>query len=179
MCEIISFCRLKQHKTHGNKLILFETAMTNNEVRWPGGNLSTHSVGGTSPTKTPSKLHSTVRINPYKWTFPNCDISCIMDQSTNKTTNESDFTSGKNCAIYILGAMLIAWQQTIAWVIRKSGTLLADVVCFEVQGLKSLLNLLFTQSSKVMTRYMSLIFSKKTFTQSKNKIFKMDKLPPT
>ena len=38
MCEIISFCRLKQHKTHGNKLILFETAMTNNEVRWPGGN---------------------------------------------------------------------------------------------------------------------------------------------
>ena len=72
-----------------------------------------------------------------------------MDQSTNKTTNESDFTSGKNCAIYILGAMLIAWQQTIAWVIRKSGTLLADVVCFEVQGLKSLLNLVFTQSSKV------------------------------
>ena len=41
------------------------------------------------------KLYSALRINPYKWTFPNCDISCItciMDQSTNKTTNESNFT---------------------------------------------------------------------------------------
>ena len=45
------------------------------------------------PPKTPSKLHSTLCINPCKWTFPNCDISCIMDQSTNKTTSESDFTS--------------------------------------------------------------------------------------
>ena len=47
----------------------------------------------------------------------------------------------------ILGAVLFAWQQTIAWVIHKSGTLLADV-CFEVQGLKSLLNLVFTHLSK-------------------------------
>ena len=62
-----------------------------------------------------------------------------MDQSTNKTTNESDFTSSiwKNCAI--LGAVLFVWQQTIAWVICKTGTLLTDVVCFEVLCLKSLL----------------------------------------
>ena len=52
---------------------------------------------------------------------------------------------GKNCAI--LGTVLFAWQQTIAWVIRKTGTLLADV-CFEVQCLKSLSNLVFTHLSK-------------------------------
>ena len=73
-----------------------------------------------------------------------------MVHSTNKTTNESNFTSSvweKNCAI--LGAMLFAWQLTIAWVIGKTGTLLADVVCFEVHCLKSLLNLVFTHLSKV------------------------------
>ena len=89
-----------------------------------------------------------------------------MDQST-KNNNESDFTSGKNCAICILGAMLIAWQQTIAWVIHKSGTLLADV-CFEVQGLKSLLNLVFTHLSKVDDSIYVAYFQQKDITQSKN-----------
>ena len=54
---------------------------------------------------------------------------------------------GKNCTI--LGAMLFPWQQTIAWVICKMGTLLDDVVCFEFQCLKSVLNLVFTHLSKV------------------------------
>ena len=69
--------------------------------------------------------------------------------------------------------MLFDWQQTIVWVIRKTGTLLsfilgeskwkcfqvgypvdtptdlADVVCFEVQCFKRLLNLVFTHLSKV------------------------------
>ena len=35
---------------------------------------------------------------------------------------------GKNCAI--LGVVLFAWQQTIAWVIHKTGTLLAAVFFF-------------------------------------------------
>ena len=54
---------------------------------------------------------------------------------------------GENYAI--LGAVLFVWQQTIAWVIRKTGTLLTDVVCFEVQCLKSLLILVFTHLSNV------------------------------
>ena len=64
-------------------------------IGWPRGNLSTHSVGRTLPTKTPSKMYSTLgpMHQPLQVTFSNCDISCIMDQSTNKTTNESDFTS--------------------------------------------------------------------------------------
>ena len=40
-------------------------------------------------------------------------------------------------------------QQTTAWVIRKTGTLLADVVCYEVQCLKCLSNLVFTHLSNV------------------------------
>ena len=69
-----------------------------NRVAW--GKFMHSLVRGTSPTKTPSKLYSALCSNPYKWNFSNCDISCIMDQSTNKTTNESDFTSsvwGKLC----------------------------------------------------------------------------------
>ena len=60
-----------------------------------------------------------------------------MDQSTNKTTNESNFTSSVWEKTAILGVVQFAWQQTIAWVICKTGILLADV-CFEVQCLKSL-----------------------------------------
>ena len=59
-------------------------------IGWHGGNSSTRSVGGTSATQTPCVLYSILRINPYNWTFPNCNISFILAQSTNETTNESD-----------------------------------------------------------------------------------------
>ena len=71
-----------------------------------------------------------------------------MNQSTNETTNESDFTSSVSGKTAILGAMLFAWQHTIAWVRRKTGTLFADV-CFEVKCLKCLSNLVFTHLSNV------------------------------
>ena len=98
-------------------------------------------------------------------------------------------TTTRNCAI--LGAVLFDWQQTIAWVIRKTGTLssfilgesnwkffqvgypvdtptdLADV-CFEVQCFKRLSNLVFTHLSKAdVSIFFNLFFSKKTFTQCK------------
>ena len=43
--------------------------------------------------------------------FPNCNISFIMDQSTNKTTNEwlLQVAYGKTCPT--LGALLFTWQQ--------------------------------------------------------------------
>ena len=46
-----------------------------------------------------------------QWTFSNCNISFIMDQSTNKTTNEwlLQVAYGKTCPT--LGALLFAWQQ--------------------------------------------------------------------
>ena len=80
-------------------------------VRWLGGNLSIRSVGGTSATQTPSELHSVLSINPYNWTFPNCNISFIMDHSTKKTTNQCllQVTNGKTCPT--LGALLFTWQQ--------------------------------------------------------------------
>ena len=81
-------------------------------IWWHGGNLATRSVGGTSVTQTPCELYSILRINPYNWTFPNCNISFIMDQSTNKTTNEwlLQVAYGKTCST--LGALLLfAWQQ--------------------------------------------------------------------
>ena len=70
-----------------------------------------------------------------------------MDQSTNKKPMRAilQVVYGKNRAI--LGAVLFAWQQTTAWVIRKTGTLLADVDSLEVQCLKSLSNLVFTHLS--------------------------------
>ena len=58
-------------------------------IIYVGGNLSACSVGGTSATEKPSKLHSTLHINPYKRTFPNCDISCIM--KIKRTISENDF----------------------------------------------------------------------------------------
>ena len=59
----------------------------------------------------PCELHSMLRINPYNWTFPNCNISFIMDQSTNKTTNKwlLQVAYGKTCPT--LGALLFTWQQ--------------------------------------------------------------------
>ena len=49
-----------------------------------------------------------------------------MDLSTDQPTMRAilQILYGKNGAI--LGAVLFPWQQTIAWVIRKMGTLLAD-----------------------------------------------------
>ena len=90
---------------------------------WHGGNLSTHSVGETLATQTPCELHSILRINPYNWTFPNCNVSFIMDQSTNKTTNEwlLQVACGKTSPT--LGALLFAWQKKkIARVVRKPRT---------------------------------------------------------
>ena len=80
-------------------------------IGWHRGNSSTRSVGGTSATQTPCELYSILRINPYNWTFPNCNNSFIMDQSTNKTTNEwlLEVAYGKTCPT--LGALLFAWQQ--------------------------------------------------------------------
>ena len=81
---------------------------------------------------------SILRINAYNWTFPNCNISFIMDQSTNKTTNGwlLQVACGKTCST--LGALLFAWQKKhIVWVVRKVkiDILFADLVCFEVQCL--------------------------------------------
>ena len=110
------------------------------DIRWLGGNSSTCSVGGTSATQTPCELHSVLRINPYNWTFPNCNISFILDQSIKKTTNES------NCYKQHMGKPVLLWEpcyslgnNTIVWVVWKVRTniLLANV-CFEVQCLKSL-----------------------------------------
>ena len=104
---------------------------------WQGGNSSTRSVGRTSATQPPCELHSILCINPYNWTFPNRNISFIMDQSTNKTTNEwlLQVACGKTCPT--LGALLFAWQKNIVWIVRKTRTdiLLADLVCFEVRCL--------------------------------------------
>ena len=76
-----------------------------------GGNSSTRSVGGTSATQTPCELHSILRINPYNWTFPNCNISFIMDQSTNKTTNEWLLQVACRKTYSTLGALLFACQK--------------------------------------------------------------------
>ena len=78
-------------------------------IGWLGGNSSTRFVH--SATQTPCELYSILRTNPYNWTFPNCNISLIMDQSTNKTTNEwlLQVEYGKTCST--LGALLFAWQK--------------------------------------------------------------------
>ena len=89
---------------------------------------------GTSAIQTPCELHSTLRINPYNWTFPNCIISFTMDQSTNKTTNEwlLQVAYGKTCPT--LGALLFAWQRkhSVGCTKSKDRILLADLVCIEV-----------------------------------------------
>ena len=97
---------------------------------------------------------------------------------------------GENCAI--LGAVLFDWQQTFAWVIRKTGTLLsfilgeskwkcfqvgypvdtptdlADVVCFEVQCFKNPSNVVFTHISNVDESIYVVYFQQKnTFSQNK------------
>ena len=85
-----------------------------------GRTSSTHSVGGTSATQTPCELHSVLRINPYNWTFPNCNISFIMDQSTNKTTNEWLLKVGHGKTCSTLGVLLFAWQQNHSVSCKKS-----------------------------------------------------------
>ena len=118
-------------------------------IGWHEGNSSTRSVGGTSATQTPRELHSILCINPYNWTFPNCNISFIMDQSTNKTTNEwlLQVACGKTCPT--LGALLFAWKEKtnkqtnknkkenkkVGCTKSKDRILLADLICFEVQCL--------------------------------------------
>ena len=72
------------------KRCLTSAHINKNYIRWLGGNSSTRWVRGTSATQIPCKLHSVLCINPFNWTFPNCNISFIMDQSTKKTTTESD-----------------------------------------------------------------------------------------
>ena len=99
-------------------------------IGWHEGNSSTHFVGGTSATQT---------------TFPSCYISFIMDQSTNKTTNEwlLQVACGKTCPT--LGALLFAWKEKtnkqtnknkkVGCTKSKDRILLADLVCFVVQCL--------------------------------------------
>ena len=63
--------------------------------------------------------------------------------------NESDFTSSvweKPCYSGS-HAVRLATNHSVGY--PQDGTLLADVVCFEVQCLKSLSNLVFTHLSKV------------------------------
>ena len=81
-------------------------------IGWHGGNSSTRLVGGTLATQTPCELYSILRISPYNWTFPNCNIRFIMDHSTNKTTNEwlLQVAYEKTCST--LGALLFACKKT-------------------------------------------------------------------
>ena len=68
--------------------------------------------------------------------FPNCNISFMMDQSTNKTTNEwlLEVAYGKTCPT--LGALLFAWQQNHSvGCTKRTNILLANLVCFDVQCL--------------------------------------------
>ena len=108
-------------------------------IGWHGGKMSTRSVGGTSATQTPCELYWILRINPYEWTFQNCDISFTMDQSTNKTTNEwlLEVAYGKTVLLWEPCYSLSKKIEKIVWVVRKARTdiLLADLVCFEVQCL--------------------------------------------
>ena len=148
-------------------------------IMWLGGNSATRSVGRTSATQTPCELHSilrikhsVLRINPYNWTFPNCNISFIMDQSSKKTTNESD------CYKQHIGKPVLLWEpcyllgnKTIVWVVWKVRTdiLLADLVCFEVHCLKRLLILVLHINRKLMNWYVSYIFSKEHLHKVKSK----------
>ena len=65
---------------------------------------------------------------------------------------------GKTCPVsepcYLLG------NKTIVWVVQKVRTdvLLADLVCFEVQCLKSFSIFVLHINRKLMNRYASLIF---------------------
>ena len=95
----------------------------------PRGSSSTCSVGGTSAT-----LWTALRINPYNWTFPNCIISFIMDQSTNKAKNKwlLQVAYGKTCPTFAaLQKKKKKKKNRKVW----TDILLADLVCFEVQCL--------------------------------------------
>ena len=86
-----------------------------------------------------------------------------MAQSTNKTTNESDFTSS-------------VWEKLLFWepycllgvgYVQYIGTstMLADV-CFKVHCLKSLSNLVFTHLWNIDESIFITYFQQKTFEQS-------------
>ena len=119
-------------------------------IGWHGWNSSTRLVGGTSDTQTPCELHSILRINPYKWTFPNCNISFIMDQSTNKTTNEwlLQVAYGKTCPT--LGALLFTWQQNhnVGCMKSKDRHTVGRSCLFWSSVFESFFNFGFTQQSK-------------------------------
>ena len=116
-------------------------------------------MGRTSATQTPCENHSVLCINPYNWTFRNCkcNIIFIMDQSTNKTTKESDCY--KQCMDkphkFNCEPGYSHSNKTIVWVVRKVGTnlLLANLVCFEVQRVKSLSILVLHINWKQMNWY--------------------------
>ena len=91
-----------------------------------------------------------------------------MDQFTKKTRNESD------CYKQCMRKPVLLWEhfyllgnKTIVWVVRKVRTdiLLADLVCFEVQCLKSLLILVLHINRKQMNRYASLMLAKNIHTK--------------
>ena len=103
------------------KIILLSFSLSG--IGWHGRHSSTRSVGGTSATQTPYEMHSILRINPCNWTFPNCNISFILDQSIKKTTNES------NCYKQHMGKPVLLWEpcyslgnKPIVWVVRKVRT---------------------------------------------------------
>ena len=110
-CFLRLFLLLSVILRHCNDVKIILPSFSMSGIGWHGGNLSTRSVGGTSATQAPCELHSILCINPYNWSFPNCNISFIMDQSTNKTTNEwlLQVAFAKTCPTF--GALLFAWQQ--------------------------------------------------------------------
>ena len=150
------------------------------EIRWHGGNSFTGSVGGTSVTQTPCELHSVLCINPYYWIFPNCNISFVMDQSTKKTGNESDcYNQGMGKPVLLWEPCYLLGNKTIVWVVWKVRTniLLADLVCFEVQCLKSFFILVLHINRKQMNLYASLMFSKKHSHKVKIKFSRWTNVP--
>ena len=119
-------------------------------IMWPGWNSSTHSVGGTLPTKTPSKLYSTLCINPYyKQFFPNCDISCIMDQSTNKTTKESYFTCNVWGKLWYPGSHTVPLATNHSMGYRQDGHTVSWCCLFWISVLKKCIELVLTHLWKV------------------------------
>ena len=112
-----------------------------------------HSLGWGN-FQPPCELHSILRINPYNWTFPNCNISFIMDQSTNKTTNEWLLQVACRKPVLLWEPCYSLGKKPIVWVVRKARTdiLLADLVCFEVQCLPRSAHLKFPKMSSFWWR---------------------------
>ena len=92
----------------------------------------------------------------------NSDSKCpqckkIIATITRLNTTKTNLTSYFGSLSVLLG------KQTIAWVIGRlrSGTLLADVVCFVVQWLKSLLQFVLHINRKLVNQYASFIWCRK------------------